>query len=132
LGPYVSNQRIVQDSKLSQQEKDSLEAPLTVEELDISIEKSNKKSATGQDGFPNKLLLKCWRYIRLPLLNYANHCFNTGILTHNFRSACIKLIPEKGDQTKLKNWRPISLLSNVYKILSRAINNRLNKAVNRI
>ena len=30
------------------------------------------------------------------------------------------------------NWRPISLLSNMYKILSRAINTRLNKIVNRV
>ncbi len=33
---------------------------------------------------------------------------------------------------KKKNWRPISLLSNMYKIISRAINNRLNTVVNRI
>jgi hypothetical protein len=32
----------------------------------------------------------------------------------------------------LKNWRPISLLSNFYKIISRAINTRLNRYVNRI
>ena len=42
------------------------------------------------------------------------------------------MIPKKGDITDLKNWRPISLLSNVYKIISRAINNRLNTVVNRI
>jgi hypothetical protein len=39
----------------------------------------------------------------------------------------IKLIPKKGDTTKLKNWRPISLLNCMYKILSRAANNRLKK-----
>jgi hypothetical protein len=32
----------------------------------------------------------------------------------------------------LKNWRPILLLSNFYKIISRAINTRLNKFFNRI
>jgi Reverse transcriptase (RNA-dependent DNA polymerase) len=53
-------------------------------------------------------------------------------LTHNWRSAKVKLIPKKGDLSNLKNWRPISLLSNFYKILSRAINIRLNKFVNRI
>jgi hypothetical protein len=62
----------------------------------------------------------------------ANHCFNTGTLAHNFRSACIKLIPKKGNLCELKNWRPISLLSNMYKIISRAINERLKPVVTRI
>jgi hypothetical protein len=54
------------------------------------------------------------------------------MLTTNFRSASIKLIPKKGDPGDIKNWRPISLLSNLYKIISRAINARLNTVVNRI
>jgi hypothetical protein len=60
------------------------------------------------------------------------HALKKKILTSNFRAAAIKLIPKKGDITNIKNWRPISLLSNMYKIISRAINNRLNKIVNRI
>jgi hypothetical protein len=122
---------VVTNSKLTVQEKDELDRPLTIDELDISLDKCNLKSACGTDGYSNKLIKMCWRYLRLPLFNYAN-CYNTGILTTNFRSACIKLIPKKGDISLLKNWRPISLLSNMYKIISRAINLRLAKVVNRI
>jgi hypothetical protein len=53
-------------------------------------------------------------------------------LIETFSTAQIKLIPKKGDTSQIKNWRPISLLSNFYKILSRAINNRLKKVVNRV
>jgi len=49
-----------------------------------------------------------------------------------FKIARIKLIPKKGDCSKIKNWRPISLLSNFYKIISRLINNRLKKIANRV
>jgi hypothetical protein len=55
-----------------------------------------------------------------------------GTLIDSFATAQIRIIPKKGDTTKLKNWRPISLLSNFYKILSRAINNRLKTVVNRV
>jgi hypothetical protein len=54
------------------------------------------------------------------------------MLTEVFRGATVKLIPKKGDLSQLKNWRPISLLSNVYKVLSRALNIRLNTIVNRV
>jgi len=47
-----------------------------------------------------------------------------------FKIARIKLIPKKGDCSKIKNWRPISLLLNFYKIISRLINNRLKKIAN--
>jgi exonuclease III len=132
LGDGILKNPIVSGSKLSVNERNSLETALSIQELDNSIKISNKKSAPGVDGFSNKLILKCWKFFRYPLLNYANHCFRTGKLTHNFRSTCIKLIPKKGNLADLKNWRPISLLSNMYKIISRAINERLKPIVNRI
>ena len=103
-----------------------------MEDLDNSLKKANFRSAPGADGFSNILIKKCWPYLRSPLLKYANSCRIKGELTANFKGATIKLIPKKSDLSSLKNWRPISLLSNLYKILSRAINERLNKVVNRI
>jgi Reverse transcriptase (RNA-dependent DNA polymerase) len=67
-----------------------------------------------------------------PLFKCCVSCLNDGTLIKTFSLAQIKLIPKKGDTSKLKNWRPISLLSNFYKLLSRAINNRLKKVVNRV
>jgi hypothetical protein len=132
LGPDVLNSDLVRNSKLSPEESAWLDRPLTLAELDISANKGKLRSAPGSDGFSNYLIKKIWPYIRIPFFNYTTHCYNLGILMPNFRSATIRLIPKKGDIKLLKNWRPISLLSNFYKILSRAINTRLNKFVNRI
>jgi hypothetical protein len=132
LGPEIVSSDIVQGSILTEQERERLDLPLSIEELDMSMNNANMKSAPGKDGYSNVLLKKIWKFIRIPLLNYANHCFLTGSLTQNFRSAVIKLIPKKGNLHLLKNWRPISLLSNVYKLLSRAFSARLNKINNRI
>jgi hypothetical protein len=132
LGPEIANHPVVTGSKLTVQEKEELDSPLTISELDQSLRDCNPKSASGADGYTNKLIKLCWKYLRLPLLNYANCCFQKGILTPSFRSATIKLIPKKGDVSQLKNWRPISLLSNMYKIISRAFNSRLKKVTNRI
>jgi hypothetical protein len=132
LGDEIVSSRIVTNSKLTAEERLDLDAPLRIEELDASMEHANMKSAPGVDGLSNKFLCEYWQYIRHPLFRYCNKCFEKGELTANFRGAAIKLIPKKGDISNIKNWRPISLLSNVYKIVSRAINNRLNKVVNRI
>ena len=132
LGEEIASSRLVTSSKLTPAERESLESPLTLEDLDNSLKKANFRSAPGADGFSNILIKKCWPYLRSPLLKYANSCRIKGELTANFKGATIKLIPKKSDLSSLKNWRPISLLSNLYKILSRAINERLNKVVNRI
>ena len=132
LGEEIVNSDLVQNSLLTDQERENMETPLQVTELDKAVEEGNPRSAPGVDGFGMPLIKKCWKFLRLPLLRYSEHCFETGNLTDNFRGACIKLIPKKADATKIKNWRPISLLSNLYKIISRALNNRLSKVIDRI
>lgn len=117
---------------MTELEMQNLEAPLSLAELDKALKEANKKSAAGIDDFSMPVMVKCWEFLSIPLFNYANCCFAKGILTPNFRTPCIRLIPTKGNLEILKNWRPISLLSNLYKIISRAINNRMDKVMSRI
>jgi len=132
LGPAICEHPLVLNSKLSEEEKTELDLPLTIDELDKSLEKANFRSASGVDGLSNLFLRQYWRFFRTVVHRYATHCFDRGRLTDNFRGATIKPIPKKGDPASLGNWRPILLLSNVYKILSSTLNIRLNKIVNRI
>ena len=53
----VSTHPIVSGSKLNANEKDSMEGPLTIEELDQSINQAKLKSAPGADGFSNYCIL---------------------------------------------------------------------------
>ena len=132
LGPSICEHKVVVNSKLTDNERAGLEMPLTISELDRAVEESNKKSASGIDGYSAKFIHKFWCIFRKPFFQSVTFCINTGNLTDNFKTAYIKLLPKKGDISKIKNWRPISLLSNFYKILSRAINNRLKKVVDRV
>jgi hypothetical protein len=125
LGPEVANNNIVLNAKLSEPEKNFFDRPLTIQELDTALNNMNPNSAGGLDGIPTKFLKKFWAFIRVPLVNYANFSFAQGRLTQSFNSAGIKLIPKKGDISKIKNWRPISLLNNIFKIIAKAIDARL-------
>jgi hypothetical protein len=131
LGNLVNHPAIV-DSKLTEAERTRLEADFSVEELDAAMETCNQRSAPGLDGFNNKVIKKFWTFFRQPLLEYANECVKNGKLTETFRTALIKLIPKKGDVTQIKNWRPISLLSCFYKLISKAVNNRLELVIDKL
>ena len=117
---------------ISEAEKADLELDITIEELDEAVKSCNLKSAPGIDGFNNRFILKFWRHFRKPLHDYFTYCYRTGSLTPTFRTALIKLIPKKGDLGQLKNWRPISLLSCFYKIISKAVNARLDKIIDKV
>jgi hypothetical protein len=123
LGPEVCEHHSI----LTDVERDDFDRVLTIQELDKAVQQLNEKSAGGRDGISTKFLKKYGYYIRLALHRHITACFEKKTLTQSFNSAVIKLIPKKGDITKLKNWRPISLLNCVFKIVSKAVDNRLKK-----
>jgi exonuclease III len=131
LGP-ASNLPEVLDSKLNDTEKTRLDRPLHITEFDTAILQCNKKSAPGTDGISNKFIEKFWPFLRIPLYRYAQCCYEKGTLTQQFKTAKIRLIPKKGDKTKIGNWRPISLLNCFYKLISRVLTNRLKKVIDKV
>ena len=56
-----------------------------------------------------------------------NNCLNTRKIPKAWCNACIILLLNKGDKKEIKNYRPISLLSHLYKLFARIIKNRLTK-----
>ena len=59
-------------------------------------------------------------------VNCINFCIQKGQLTLGQRRGLITLIPKKDkNRIFLKNWRPITLLNSDYKILAKALANRL-------
>jgi Reverse transcriptase (RNA-dependent DNA polymerase) len=128
LGPDICNHPKVHNAKLRPDQKNLLDSPLTIQELDGALVKMCVKS----DGLSVKFIKKYWNVFRTPLLYYAHECADKGTLTHSFSTASIRLIPKKGSPSNLKNWRPISLLNVLYKVISKAINQRLQKVAGTI
>jgi hypothetical protein len=91
LGPEILVHPLTRNLKLSDDERIRLEADLTYEELDVSLEGANCKSAAGIDGISTAFIKRFWYIFRAPLLKYANTAFTRGTLTQNFKTAIIKL-----------------------------------------
>jgi len=124
LGPINMNE-VVRNAILTDQERNELDVAITVAELTKSINESNQSSAPGADGISNRFIKHFWEFFKMPMLKLSNYCIEENYLPQYFLSANIKLIPKKGDLSKIKNWRPISLLNCFYKIISRVITSRL-------
>ena len=69
---------------------------------------------------------KCfWPILGHELTQVYNYAFDHGHLPLTQRRGVISLLFKKGDCTQLQNWRPITLLNTDYKILTKALSNRL-------
>ena len=102
-----------------------LKATHKYEVIDI-ITSSISNKAVGPNSIPNKILHMIKKLIAEPLAEIINLSFSTGIYIDKLKiSKIIPIYKEKGSNTSCKNFRPISLLSNINKIIEKIMHQRL-------
>ena len=112
--------------KLTPKDSSNLEGPLTLNELGSALKSMKNGKCPGIDGFPAEFFKVFWNKLKYFVYRSLNYAYETGCMSISLRQCIISCLP-KGDKPRqfLKNWRPISLLSVVYKIGSAAIANRI-------
>ena len=111
---------------LSDEKRVSCEGLITRNELLTALKQTPNNKSPGIDGIPSDFYKVFWNDIAQYLVNALNRAFQLGELSVNHRRGIISLIPKKGkDSAFLKNWRPITLLCCDYKLVSKAIANRI-------
>ena len=97
------------------------------EVLDI-IDLSMNNKSTGPNSIPNFVLELMKKVIADPLSDIINLSFSTGIYINQLKlSRVAPIYKGKGDEFLPKNYRPISLLSNLNKIFEKIMHKRLYK-----
>ena len=118
---------------LSENEALSLEDPLKLEEISTALKSMKNQKSPGIDGFPSEFFKVFWGKLKYFILRAANCWFEHGEMSVSMRQCVISCLP-KGDKPRqfLKNWRPISLLSVIYKIISSALSLRMRSVLNKL
>ena len=82
--------------------------------------------ATGNDDLPPRLLKDCASEIASPLCHIVNLSLKTGIVPTEWKVAKVTPIHKSGPLTKVDNYRPISILPVVSKILENIVHEQLS------
>ena len=103
-----------------------MEGLLTITELTNYLKKSKNNVSPGSSGFTNEFFKFFWRDLKVFIINALNYGYEQGMLSVTQRLGIITIIP-KGDKDKtlLRNWRPLTLLNCLYKIVSGCIAERM-------
>ena len=81
--------------------------------------------APGLDGFTMTFYHHCWRVVEKDILAVFEEFFQHCKFEKSLNATFIALIPKKNDASNIRDFRPISLVGSVYKILSKVLENRL-------
>lgn len=72
-----------------------------------------------------EVLHKCWNWLKENCVEVILKFWGDGILTLGTTKGVIRLIPKLGELLFLRNWRAITLMNLLYKIISKLLTIRL-------
>ena len=87
----------------------------------LELRKLKSTKATGLDGIPAKLLKDAAQEVAKPIANLINLTFSTGEIPQEWKEAKVTPIFKSGEKDDVNNYRPISVLPLISKIMERAI-----------
>ena len=104
--------------------------PATTNEVLIIIKKYPNKSC-DLDPFPTLLLKSCIDQLIFPITTIINLSMQSGVVPQDFKQALVNPLIKKQTLCKddLRNYRPISNLSFLSKILEKVVANRLHEHI---
>ena len=112
-------------SSISLEEAAWLERPFE-EEICKVVSNMNGDKAPGPDGFPMTFYHACWPILRGDVMAVFSEFYEYGSFVRSLNATFLLLIPKKANAVEVKDFRPISLVGSMYKILAKVLANRLS------
>lgn len=108
----------------------SLDGPLTSDEVANAVHALQTNKSPGPDGFPVEFYQKFSKDLVPLLLNMYNESLESGCLPKTLGEASISLLLKKGkDPQSCSSYRPVSLLPVDFKILAKVLATRLESVL---
>ncbi|GKB10710.1 hypothetical protein Tco_0844633 [Tanacetum coccineum] len=110
---------------LSCDQQVELELEVSKDEVKRAVWDCGTDKAPGPDGFTFGFYRRFWKVIENDVFDAVNHFFTYGDIPKGCNSSFIALIPKIPDANVVKDFRPISLIGSLYKIIAKILANRL-------
>jgi hypothetical protein len=110
---------------ISPEERDMLEKKFETEEVLQVVKDLQGDKAPGPDGFTMAFFQQCWSVIGGDVMNFFAEVHTHCKFEKSLNASFIVLIPKKQNASNIRDFRPISLIGSVYKLLAKVLANRL-------
>ena len=92
----------------------------------------NGDKAPGPDGFTMAFWQYCLDFVKEEIMDLFKEFFDKKSFAKSLNTTFLVLIPKKGGAKDLGNFRSISLLRGLYKLLAKVLANRLKKVLDNV
>ena len=92
----------------------------------------NGDKASGPDGFTVAFWRLCWDFVKEEVMEMFKEFYEQSSVIKSLNTTFLVLIPKKGGVEDLRDFRPISLLGGLYKLLAKVLANRLKKVIGKV
>ncbi|GKV51190.1 hypothetical protein SLEP1_g57860 [Rubroshorea leprosula] len=118
--------------QISQEDNDFIIGPFSESEIKAAVWECDSSKALGPDGF-NFKFIKCeWELIKDDVIRFLQEFHKNSKMVRGLNTSFIVLVPKSNNPQKIEEYRPISLIGVMYKILSKLLANRLKKVLHQV
>nr|GFC48532.1 transposon TX1 uncharacterized [Tanacetum cinerariifolium] len=104
---------------IEDEQRDELERKVTIEEIKMVVWNCGTDKSPGPDGFTFDFYRQFWSTIDKDVYATVNHFFINGDILAGCNLSFIALISKVPDANLVKDFRPISLIGSIYKIIAK-------------
>ncbi|GJX20357.1 RNA-directed DNA polymerase, eukaryota [Tanacetum coccineum] len=106
-------------------QRNELESDVSNDEIKKAVWECGTDKAPGPDGFTFGFFCHFWHLVEKEVQDAVRYFFYSNDLPNGCNSSFIALIPKIPDANLVKDFRPISLIGSIYKIIAKILTNRL-------
>ena len=113
----------VEFSRISEEDAIWLDRPFDEDEVYGVIHGFNGNKALGPDGLSRAFIQSCWSVLKKEIMEVFQNFHTQVVFEKSLNIAFLALIPKKADAMEIKDFRPISLVGGMYKIILKVLAN---------
>ncbi|GKV31782.1 hypothetical protein SLEP1_g40447 [Rubroshorea leprosula] len=115
--------------QISRTDNETLIAAFSEQEIKEAIWDCDSSKSPGPDGFNFRFVKTMWEVIKFDVINFVQEFQEHGRLVRGSNASFIVLIPKTENPQGIEEYRPISLIGVMYKIIAKLLANRLRKVL---
>ncbi|GJU91759.1 RNA-directed DNA polymerase, eukaryota [Tanacetum coccineum] len=116
-------------NRLSLDQVSDLESPISRDEIRLAVWGCGEDKSPGPDGFTFEFFRKFWKVVGPDFCIAVEWFFEHGSFAIGCNSSFVALIPKILDPKIVSDYRPISLIGSLYKVITKILATRLSSVI---
>ena len=111
---------------------EGLENHFSEEKMFEALTNLIKDKVLGSDGFTMAFWLFGWDVVKIEIMGFYREFHERRRFVKSLNATFLVLVPKKGGVEDLKDFKPISLVGSLYKLLAKVLANRIKKVMGKV